>query len=122
MKVFDPGIYPRNIYVLDSLDELRYFERRDGVALDIPSDETVDATVWPCVFKDNESYCFAVHFKAKTIETIAHESTHIANGIFQDCQVDFDYLYDEHYAYFVGWIANCIFEALDLKIIKNKKK
>ena len=122
MKVFDPQIYPRKLYVLDSLDELRYFERRDGVALEIPSDETVDATVWPCVFKDNESYCFAVHFKSLTIETIAHEATHIANGIFQDCQVDFDYHHDEHYAYFVGWIAKCLGEALNVKLIKNKKK
>lgn len=122
MKKFDPQIYPRKLYVLDSLEELELFEGREGGSLDVPSDKTVDASVWSCLRKDNNTYCVVVHFKGLTIENIAHEATHIANSIFQDCQVDFNYHHDEHYAYFVGWVAKCIGEALNLKIVKSKKK
>lgn len=122
MKAFDPQIYPRKLYVLDSLEELELFEGREGGVLEIPSDKSVDASVWSCLRKDNNTYCVVAYFHGATIENMAHEATHIANAIFQDCQVDFDYNHDEHYAYFVGWITKCIAEALDVKLIKNKKK
>ena len=122
MKAFDPQIYPRKLYVLDSLEELELFEGREGGSLEVPSDKTVDASVWSCLRKDNNTYCVVVCFHQATIENLAHESIHIANSIFQDCQVDFDYHHDEHYAYFVGWIAKCLGEALNVKLIKDKKK
>ena len=122
MKAFDPQIYPRKLYVLESPEELELFEGRDGGSLEVPSDKTVDASVWSCLRKDNNTYCVVVHFKCLTIENIAHEATHIANSIFQDCAVDFNYHTDEHYAYFVGWIAKCLGDALNVKLIKDKRK
>ncbi len=122
MKLFDPQIYPRKLYILDSIEELSFFEGRGGEVLESSSDKTVDASVWTCVKKDNGAYCVVVHFYSVTIDTIAHEAVHIANSIFEDCSIDFNYLLDEHYAYFVGWIAGRIAEAYEINIVKKKKK
>lgn len=50
--------------------------------------------------------------------TIAHETTHCANWVFQDRQINFDYLNDEPYAYFVGWIAHQVYKYAYLKKIE----
>ncbi|MEG1838961.1 MAG: hypothetical protein RR220_06700 [Bacteroidaceae bacterium] len=44
------------------------------------------------------------------INTIVHESVHIASCIFDDCSMTMGFSdgRDEHFAYLVGWAADCI--------------
>ena len=44
------------------------------------------------------------------VETISHESVHVASCIFNDCglRMGFADQQDEHFAYLVGWVAKCI--------------
>lgn len=122
MKVFDPQIYPRKLFVIERPEELSFFHGRGGEKEELELDLTVRGRVWPCVDKTTKDLGIAVYFKEIWFDTIAHESTHIANIIFGDLNVAMNWDDDEHYSYLVGWIANCIAEAHDLKIIKKKKK
>ena len=122
MKVFDPQIYPRKLYVLEKKEEIELFHGREGIKEELPFDETVRGRVWPCVCKETQQLGVAVYFRELWFDTISHEATHIANIIFNDLDVAMTWTDDEHYSYLVGWIADKIAEAHDLKIIKSKKK
>lgn len=122
MKVFDPQIYPRKLFVIEDLKELNLFHGRGGEKEELENDPTVRGRVWPCVHKETQALGIAVYFREIWFDTIAHESTHIANVIFGDLGVAMNWEDDEHYSYLVGWIADKIAEAHDLKIIKKKKK
>lgn len=121
MKKFDPQIYPRLLVVLDSLKEITLFEKREGGELDKPS-KAWNAFTCNAIEKETGRFVILVYFENLDFETIAHESVHIANNIFDDCGIDMGYEHDEHYAYLVGWVAKCIGEALNVKLIKDKRK
>lgn len=121
MKKFDPQIYPRTLFILDDIEELKFFEsRNEGEELSEGNDNA--ASIWIVVEKETQDYCVVAYFKKMRFDLIAHESVHIANSIFNDCGVDFDYAHDEHFAYMAGWVAKCIAEALGLTIVKEEKK
>lgn len=119
MKRFDPQIYPRTLFILDDIEELKFFEsRNEGEVL---SEGENAASVWIVVEKETQDYCVVAYFKKMRIDLITHEAVHIANSIFNDCSVDFDYAHDEHFAYMVGWVAKCIGEGLGLKVVKEEE-
>lgn len=118
MKTFDPQIYPRKLYVLESEEDLKLFSNREGLELEVEQDTV--ASVWRVVEKDSEELGVAVWFQRVGLDSIAHESDHIANCIFDDLGIDLGYTHDEHHAYMIGWVAKCIGEALGLKIVKEE--
>ena len=115
MKIhkFDPIIYPRKVWVLVTrsggyLDEI--FEH--DCDLENFSDNAT-AIVFPCILKETREFGVAVVFTYKKymdVETISHESVHVASCIFNDCglRMGFADQQDEHFAYLVGWVAKCI--------------
>ena len=116
---FDPKIYPRKLFVVKGTKDPNclkgVFTDRNGDDLDEADLKYADATtyrevilcktgmfgtlvvLWPQEVKRNEGQ-------------VAHEAVHVANSIFREIGVDMDYCHDEHYAYFVQWITNCIME------------
>ena len=44
MKKFDPQIYPRKLYVLESEEDLKLFSNREGLELEVEQDTV--ASVW----------------------------------------------------------------------------
>ena len=122
MKVFDPQIYPRKLFVIERPEELTFFHGRGGEKEELEFDVTVRGRVWPCVHKETQQLGVAVYFRELWFDTISHEATHIANIFFNDLDVAMTWTDDEHYSYLVGLIADKIAEAHDLKIIKSKKK
>lgn len=120
MKKFDPQIYPRKLYVFESEWDLKLFTTREGLELEAERDTV--ASVWRVVEKGSEELGVAVWFQRVGLDSIAHESDHIANCIFNDLGIDLGYEHDEHHAYMIGWIAKCIGEGLGLKIVQEEEQ
>ena len=116
MKKFDPQIYPRKLFVLESEEDMKLFQTREG--FDLEPEEGNDASVWKVVEKSTDHKGVAVFVWRAGFDTIAHESDHIVNIIFNDLGIDIGYEHDEHHAYMLGWVAKCIGEGLNLKVMK----
>ena len=118
MKKFDPQIYPRKLFVLESDWDMKLFQSREGFELEIEQDSV--AGVWRVIEKSTEELGVAVYFRRIGLDTVCHESDHIVNIIFNDLGIDIGYEHDEHHAYMIGWIAKCIGEGMNLKLIQDK--
>lgn len=109
---FDPVIYPRKVWVIVTGSEtiLRDNFKYDGELR--RAFDSSDAFVFGCQNKESLMNGVCVCFLKKSsmsVKNIAHESVHIASQIFSDCNMTmgFEDGKDEHYAYLVGWIAEC---------------
>jgi hypothetical protein len=122
MKKFDPQIYPRKFFVLENEKELELFHGREGEHERLEMDLSARGRTWACVEKETGDLGVAVLYNNVWFDTIAHEAVHVADIIFLDLDACFTLEDDETYAYMVGWVAKCIGEALNLKIVKSKKK
>lgn len=122
MKKFDPQIYPRKLYIVESYDEImELFTNRDKDATSPPDTDGYGAITFPVIEKSTGHYGVAVYFVEDiTIGSIAHEADHVVSSMWQDLGVDFDFLKDEHHAYMLGWVAKCIGEGLGLKVVKEE--
>ena len=120
MKKFDPQIYPRKLYVLESEEDLKLFSNREGLELEVDQDTV--ASVWRVIEGGTGDLGVVVLFRRVGFDSIAHESDHIANCIFDDLGIDLGYTHDEHHAYMIGWVAKCIGEALGLTIVKEERR
>lgn len=118
MRKFDPQIYPRKLFVLEDMWDLKLFQSREGLELEIENDSV--AGTWRVIEKSTEDFGVAVYFRRTGLDTICHESDHIVNIIFNDLGIDIGYEHDEHHAYMLGWVAKCIGEGLGLKIVKEE--
>lgn len=114
---FNPTIYPRKLWVMKggSSDDISdAFKEPDGeeirlcieegkepgaMTLKVCHKETgyLGVLVWLCV---NDT----------SIKDVAHESVHVASCIFEDCGMRMGFAdgRDEHFAYLVGFAADCI--------------
>ena len=109
---FDPVIYPRKLWIVvtDSERILRDNFEYEGDIKDVL--ETSDAFVFGCQNKESLKKGVCLCFLKKSListKYIAHESVHVASQIFFDCNMTmgFNDGKDEHFAYLVGWIAEC---------------
>lgn len=124
---FDPVLYPRKLFVIDTLDEetLSEFCELDGRYL-VPLKECYAMTSTIVKRRSTGKYGVVVAFNSKeTIDnsTLAHEAVHAANNIFADLGVGYTLEEDESLAYFVGWIVKCLDKALrDSRKEKEKKQ
>lgn len=115
---FDPVIYPRKLWIVSTKDEKiikNNFTERDGKEMvfeDSIGNEPI-ASVISCTQKGSGFYGFLIWIqdnKKFDVGSFAHESVHVASQMFYDMgmQMGFTDGRDEHYAYLVGWIADCI--------------
>lgn len=108
---FDPVIYPRKLWVAtgDINEVLSKFEYVDGKPLEAKSKGFFGVTFDIATDKERTKLGCLIYFRH--IETSAqamHEAVHAANRIFEDLGITFTLYADEHYAYFVAWICDCI--------------
>ena len=115
MKIheFDPVIYPRKLWIVVTnnpqviKDNFEYdsdpenFFGGGHAAMVISCSQKETNLIGVCI-------CFTKH-KHLTTKNIAHESVHAASYMFSACNMSmgFEDGKDEHYAYLVGWIAEC---------------
>lgn len=113
---FYPTVYPRRLWILKggSLKDINEaFGERDGSEIYIhieKGNEPKAATlrVW---HRSTGKYGVLVWILCRIdVETVAHEAVHVASCIFDDCgmSMGFDGGKDEHFAYLVGFAADCI--------------
>lgn len=67
-------------------------------------------------------YCILIKNNKIRPDIIAHEAIHLANYLFEDRGVRHSLKDDEHFAYFVDWVVQMVFQAVYKlkKIIKIK--
>ena len=115
---FDPVIYPRLIFVVKGagpdmekkLDDA--YRTPDDDHLSFDGADKCKAGVWNVMeTSDRGKYGILIWLREKVDPgVVAHESVHAANNICIDCGIHFDARNDEHYAYLVGFIADCIWQ------------
>lgn len=116
---FNPEIYPRKVWIVKGgrLEVLKdYFCKRD--MSDIHFEGQYEGFVDSVLRREDGMYGELIWFpkaNAMPIGHIAHEATHVAVDIFDDCGCRIDAENQEPFAYLVGWIAKCINE------VKNGK-
>ena len=115
---FDPVLYPRLIFVVKGQgDDMKKkiddaYRTPDDDHLSFDGADKVKAGVWNVMeTADRHSYGVLIWLREKVDPGVAaHESVHAANMICSDLGIHFDALNDEHYAYLVGFIADCIWQ------------
>ena len=115
---FDPVLYPRKIWVvkgtgMDMQQKIKdAYRTPDDDSLSMDEVNKVKAVVWNVMeTAERHEYGVLIWLRTKVDPGVAaHESIHAANYICRDCDIHFDALNDEHYAYLVGFIADCIWQ------------
>lgn len=115
---FNPELYPRKLFVCKGTRDPKcvneYFTYRDGDPLILTNERMANCSTYrQVVHKETKMYGTLVVIWPDCKHTpgqIAHEAVHAANAIFEDLGVNFVYREDEHYAYFVQWLTNKIWE------------
>ena len=114
---YNATIYPRKLWVMykPTLDEINESfiqgeqELKDSQYKILKENS---AAITCCVFNKKGLYkgCLIIIFRKPTINTIAHESVHFADYIFEDLGIVKQNFSEnnESYAYLVGWCAKCI--------------
>ena len=107
---FENAIYPRKLWVA-VCDNEEAVNKRFGV--DFENSDRWQAYVFSCTDSESGNLGVCCIFRRKkylTVKNIAHEAVHVASNIFNDCNMTmgFDNGKDEHFAYLVGWVADCI--------------
>jgi len=121
---FDPSVYPRKMWVAVTKD-VEYLKNHFYFEDDVSGFENqFNAVVFSAVEVKTFNNGVFVLFSSKkhmTVETIAHESVHVTTMIFRDCAMKFSFEngLDEHFAYMVGWAANCMNKIKTGKVQKN---
>lgn len=124
---FDPCIYPRLLWVVKggSLDEIRK-TLEFGEFGELGDDEQKGGAVTISAYdNENKKGGFLVWFPKSgdmsNLDWIAHESTHVALGIFEYIGSEVDANDSEPFAYLVGWVFGCIDKVRKYKEAKNVK-
>lgn len=109
---FDPQIYPQYLWIAISPteEEIKKFSYSgSGNELEF-NKEKAYATVYHVRQKDDQDTGPLIIFKDKeslSFDIVAHESLHVASFIADICNLKYDYENDEHFAYLIGWVAEC---------------
>lgn len=119
------NIYPCSLWVTEEtnitkLSSKFHFCKRDnlyqidddimGIQNELDNDSIESACI-PVIDKDTNCIgILMIIIRSIPISVIAHESVHIADYVFQLCDINSEDFRDgnEHYAYLVGWIAEQI--------------
>lgn len=116
IHMFDPKIYPRKLFVVKGKNKVKCitsaFCTPDKEELDVSDVDTAGATTYPNVaFRDNGWLGVLVWIREdRRPKSLAHEAVHVVNAIFKQTGVDVHYEHDEHYAYMLGWVVDCLWQ------------
>lgn len=120
---FDPQIYPRMLWVVKGGNHEELKERFEFAELD---EDTKSGGAVTAVAYDNERQRggFLVWFpKASEMvnntDWMAHESAHVALGIFDYVGAKVTSEDSEPFAYLVGWVFKCLDTVRKYKEVKN---
>ena len=119
---FDPCIYPRLLWVVKggSLEEIRKTLEFGELGDDEQKGGAVTISAYD---NENKRGGFLVWFpNAKDMSNgdwIAHESTHVAFGIFDYIGASVTGSDTEPFAYLVGWVFGCIDKVRKFKEVKH---
>lgn len=113
---FYPTVYPRRLWVLKGgnlKDINKAFGERDGseIYIEIEKGNEPKATTLKVWHRSTGKYGVLVWIQQRIdVDAVAHEAVHVASCIFDDCgmSMGFDGGKDEHFAYLVGFAADCI--------------
>lgn len=104
IKEYDPKIYPRRVWIQLGTESPEGFT---GVSKFEDYNMAVVNTV---TNKVTNKSGFLIRFASKEdmdMNTIAHESLHVAMEILNYCDVTFDFNHQEALCYLTGWVAEC---------------
>lgn len=116
IKEFDPVVYPRKVWVATGdIDEITsQFEYDDGTPIVLKEKGYFGVTIGHVTNKEQAKLGVLVYFRyIEKPSQAMHEAVHVANKIFRDLNITFNLDEDEHYAYFVTWICECILSAVN---------
>lgn len=126
LQEFKTDIYLRRLWVATSWEDVKdKFTTYGGY--DFGEKENCGAVTYPKIMrKASGIYGVLIVFNmdsrmggSEIVRNIAHESVHAANIIFDELDIVYDLINDEHAAYLVGWIAKCCWKVLQKEIYKN---
>lgn len=129
LQEFKNDIYPRTLWVATSWEDVKdKFVCHKNDEKPIEKYEDGDAYTYQYVMhKKNKKYGTLILFilegeilGSEIVERIAHESLHAVNSIFDELNIAYDLVNDEHAAYMVGYIAKCCWKVLQKEIYKNR--
>lgn len=129
LQEFKNDIYPRRLWIATSWEDVKdKFVCHKNDEKPIEKYEDGDAYTYQYVMhKKNKKYGTLILFVfegeilgSEIVERIAHESLHAANSIFDELNIAYDLVNDEHAAYVVGWVAKCCWKVLQKEIYKNR--
>ena len=119
---FDPCIYPRILWVVKggTLEEIRKILEFGELGDDEQKGGAVTISAYD---NENKKGGFLVWFpkasEMSNLDWIAHESTHVALGIFDYIGSEVTASDSEPFAYLVGWVFKCVDEVRKYKEVKN---
>ena len=119
---FDPQIYPRLLWVVKggSLEEIRKTLEFGELGDDEQKGGAVTISAYD---NENKKGGFLVWFpkasEMSNLDWIAHESAHVALGIFDYIGSEVAANESEPFAYLVGWVFGCIDKVRKFKEVKN---
>lgn len=128
LKEFNCEIYPRKLWIATSWEDVKdKFVCHNNDDKPIEKYEGGNAYTYQCVMhKKSKKYGVLILFVlegeilgSEIVERIAHESLHAVNSIFDELNIAYDLVNDEHAAYVVGWVAKCCWKVLQKEIYKN---
>ena len=108
---FDPCIYPRLLWIVKggSLEEIRKTLEFGELGDDEQKGGAVTISAYD---NENKRGGFLVWFpkasEMKNLDWIAHESAHVALGIFDYVGAQVECVNSEPFAYLVGWVFECM--------------
>lgn len=131
LQEFGNDIYPRRLWIATSWEDVKdKFVCHKNDEKPIEKYEDGNAYTYQCVMhKKSKKYGTLILFVfegemlgSEIVERIAHESLHTVNSIFDELNIAYDLVNDEHAAYMVGWVAKCCWKVLQKEIYKNRTK
>lgn len=126
LQEFKTEIYLRRLWVATSWDEVKDKFATYG-EYDFDEKENCGAVTYPKIKrKTSGMYGVLIVFNmdsnkggSEIVRDIAHESVHAVNAIFDELDITYDLVNDEHTAYMVGWVAKCCWKVLQKEIYKD---
>ena len=117
---FQSLIYPYHIWIAKCIDNIDWINDRfcglDGQKLELPDTRTAHASTFPTIREKetNNVGVLLILYKqsALTPPVIAHEAVHAVNGMFNYLDINQDCLNDEHYAYALQFIVDCVWQVV----------
>lgn len=129
LKEFNCEIYPRKLWIATRWEDVKdEFVCHNNDYKPIEKYEDGNAYTYQYVMhKKSKKYGVLILFVlegeilgSEIVERITHESLHTVNSIFDELNIAYDLVNDEHAAYMVGWVAKCCWKVLQKEIYKNR--